>query len=132
MEFRLAAQSTLEKDYMNELEFVRAMEEFFIVTDERHSVVSYRTSLAHAAWDNLDVVPISKLAQIASYFNLIQLMNDISESISRIVNDTRAHLRAKDAAMGLVDSKPNQLIEFEGEFIKISEIDEMSLALQQR
>ncbi len=132
MEFRLAAQSTLEKDYMNELEFVRAIEDFFMVADEKHTIVSYRTSLAHAAWDNLDVVPISKLAQIASYFNLIQLMNDISESISRIVNETRDHIKEKDAALGLVDNKSNQLIEYEGEFIKISEIDELSQALQQR
>ena len=130
MEFRLNSQSTLDKDFMNELEFVRSMEEFFFVSDEKHSIVSYRTSLAHAAWDNLDVVPISKLAQIASYFCLIQLMNDMPESISKIINESRAHLKDKEIAMGLFNKKSNQIIEFEGEFIKISEIDELSQALQ--
>lgn len=64
MEFRLSTQDTLDKGFMNEYEFCKSMEQFFLVADEKHSMVSYRTSLAHAAWDNLDVVPINKLAHI--------------------------------------------------------------------
>ena len=101
MEFRLASQHTAEKDFMNEGEFTKAMDQFFFVADEKHSIISYRTAQAHAVWDNYDVVPLTKLAQIAAYFSLIQLMNDMTESISTIVTETRAQIKAKEVAEGL-------------------------------
>lgn len=85
---------------MTEEEFVKAMEDFFFVSDEKYSIISYQTSLAHAAWDNLNVVPVYKLAQIAAYFSLIQLMNDVSESISNIINETRRQMKEKEIAEG--------------------------------
>ena len=86
---------------MTEVEFCKTMEQMFFVADEKHSQVAYHTSLAHAAWDNLDVVPISKLAQIGAYFYLIQLMNDMTQSISQLVNETRSQIREKEMADGL-------------------------------
>lgn len=129
MEFRLSTRDTLDKDFMNEYEFCKSMEEFFLVADEKHSMISYRTSLAHAAWDNLEVVPVSKLSQTAAYFCLIQLMNDMTESISKIIDESRAQVKIKEMEQGLAMQKSNQKTEFVGEFIKISEIDELAQAI---
>lgn len=101
VEFRLSNMLVQEKGYMTEVEFCKAMEQMFFVADEKHSQVAYGTALAHAAWDNLDVVPISKLAQIGAYFYLIQLMNDMTESISQLVNESRSQIREKEIADGL-------------------------------
>lgn len=101
VEFRLSNMLVQEKDFMTEVEFCKAMEQMFFVADGKHSQVAYRTALEHAAWDNLDVVPISKLAQIGAYFYLIQLMNDMTESISQLVNESRSQIREKEIADGL-------------------------------
>jgi hypothetical protein len=89
MEFRLSSLQVKQSNFMTDAEFCHAIEQFFFVADNKHSIVSYRTSLAHAAWDSYESVPINKLAHILlllcilfyfvhfknKYINLINWLN---------------------------------------------------------
>ena len=69
MEFRLSSQPMEYENYMNEEEFLKAIEQFFFISDSKQVLVSYRTSLAHSSWDGLEnVVPIALLAHILFYY----------------------------------------------------------------
>ncbi len=70
MEFRLGSQKIENENEMTEEEFCKAIEQFFFIADERQSMISYRIALSHAAWDELDYVPINKLAHILFNFKI--------------------------------------------------------------
>lgn len=102
MEFRLASKATNDSYLMTEVEFCEAIEEFFFINDERQMLVNYRTALAHSFWDAYDhAVPISKLAHIAAYYCLIQIVNELQENIDKIIAESREKLIENEIKQGL-------------------------------
>lgn len=149
MEFRLQAHLEGEgDDCMTEGEFFKAMEEFFFISDERQVRVSYRTALAHCFWDdNQNVVPVVKLAHIAAYYCLLQIVNEIQGNINKVISDSRKKNLENELKNGpgkkillklnhfpviidlnLFSSQKNHLVEYQDEFIKISDIDKLAVA----
>ena len=90
------------------------------------------------------------MTQTASYFCLIQIVNDTNESIGKIMNESRQKILENELKNGpsqwklklflnfnfesffffKVKPKGNQVIEFQDEYIKISGIDDMANTLQ--
>lgn len=128
MEFRLC--SLITNDYsMSEIEFCKAMEQFFFISDERQIRVSFRTALAHCYWDsNQNSVPVTKLAHISAYFCLLQILSELQDNINTLIADSRKKIIENEAKNGPVIQKNSNLTEFKDEFIKISDIDKLAIA----
>jgi hypothetical protein len=89
VEFRLSTKVTLSYA-MNEAEFCNAMEEFFFINDEKQVKQSYLTALAHCFWDSYDEhVPLNKLAHIGAYYCLMQIVNELQDTVNKILIDHR-------------------------------------------
>lgn len=100
MEFRLASHVT--NDYsMTEGQFVKAMEEFFFVNDEKQIRKSYKTALAHCLWDEYqNTVPINKLSHICAYYCLLQIVNELQNNINKLVSDSREKILENELKYG--------------------------------
>lgn len=128
MQFKLSTQQTQNYYMMTEAEFARAMDEFFYIYDEKQTKVFYETSLRQSmAVDGYSFcVPIDKLCFIASYYYLIQVIQEFKLDLDEYVKKARE--KRKELAIGTLD-KSHQLVEWKDEFIKISDIDKLSNTL---
>lgn len=113
---------------MSEDEFLKAMDELFYIYDEKQTRIYYATTLKHCfLFEDLNgCVPIDKLAHIASYYYLIQIIQDLKIEINDHISVERD--KRNSATYGTVD-KSHQLIPSEGIFIKMSDIDALSISL---
>jgi hypothetical protein len=95
MEFRLKEKQSENELFMVENEFCDIMNELFFVADERQVLVAYKTSAS-----NDQIVSIKKLSHIAAYYCLLQFMNDLKESIDKMIKDSRKHNFDHDSKFG--------------------------------
>lgn len=101
VEFRLGSKSTNDNYTMTEAEFYKAVEELFLITNETQVRIAYRTALAHSAWDAFQyAVPITKLAHVAAYYCLMQIVNELQENLQKIVNSSKQRLLEAEAKYG--------------------------------
>jgi hypothetical protein len=102
VEFRLSTKVATADTYaMNEQEFCTAMEEFFFINDAKQVRVSYLTALAHCFWDSYDaLVPLNKLAHIGAYYCLMQIVNELSETVNKILIDHRNTIMENEMRSG--------------------------------
>lgn len=100
MEFRLKEKQSEHEIFMSENEFCDVLNEFFFVADERQLQVAYKTSLSHAVWDGQQVASIRKLSNIAAYYCLLQLINDLKDNITKIIEDSRKQTFEHDSKFG--------------------------------
>jgi hypothetical protein len=128
MQFKLSTHHTQNYYMMNEDEFLKAMDELFYIYDEKQTRIYYTGALKHCILfeDLNDCVPIDRLSHIASYYYLIQIIQDLKIEINEHISAERD--KRNSATYGTVD-KSHQLVASEGIFIKMSDIDALSISL---
>jgi hypothetical protein len=129
MQFKLSTQTTVNYYMMTESEFAKSMEEFFYIYDEKQTKVYYETALKYCmSFDGYTFcVPIDKLCYIAAYYYLIQSAQELKQDINDMIRDSRD--KRTQAQVGTTYDKSHQLVQWADEFIKITDIDNLTNAI---
>jgi phage terminase large subunit-like protein len=124
MEVLLSERNLTKNSSMKESEFLDCMDDLFSINNVNQSKIAFRTALLHSKLNsNTDYVSLEYLAQISSYFYLIQLVNDLPENLNDIFKEQRKVNIENEIKIGIEIKKKCNLTDIDEVYIKISDIN---------